>query len=417
TGEPELRLPSSRRGGGARAREAGERGGAARQAGESASRPGGSGVIGGWRSLRRAALLLVLVACAQIEPPPGGPEDRSPPQLVMQRPDTLAVVPGWNRPVIFRFDERISEQQVEQSVMVSPRTSPVVVDRGSREIRVSLRRGWQPNTIYQVMVRPEIQDLFNNKIREPLQIVFSTGPEIPRTRFAGVVRDRITGEPTADARVEAIRTADSLVYAVPSDSTGRFEFAYVPEGEYMIRAYPDNNLNRSPDSFEPRDSLTATISVADTTAIEALVELSVVLPDSTPPKIASARLAGERRVEVRFDDYLDPAQELQPGSVTLTGPDSTSVAIDTVTIGEPPEEEAPDTAAAPAPGAEPAQPPAAAPDTAAAQPGAEPAPPPVAAPDTAAPDTAADTAGAAADTARVLPSQLLVIRLPEGVQL
>lgn len=283
------------------------------------------------RTLLRAAVLGVLAACAQIEMPPGGPEDRIPPYVLEQRPDSMAVVPGWNEPVIFRFNERISEQGVEEAVMVSPRTSSVRVDRRSREIRVSLRGGWQPGQIYQVTIRPEIQDLFNNRITEPIQIVFSTGPEIPDTRLAGIVRDRISGEVEPDIRVEAIRAADSLVYAVPSDSAGQFVFAHVPEGEYLIRAYPDRNLNRRLDVFEQRDSAEVTITMADT----AEIQLSLVLPDSTAPVAGSADAHARDQVAVEFDDYLDPDQELTPAAVTVSGPDAVPLPVSAVTVGEP----------------------------------------------------------------------------------
>lgn len=348
-------------------------------------------------ALRRAGMLLLLAACAQMDPPPGGPEDRMPPYVVAQRPDSLAVVPNWRQPVHIEFSERISEQQVEESVMVSPRTSPVLVDRGSRSIRVSLRRGWEPGQIYQVTIRPVVQDLFNNRLAEAVEVIFSTGPAIPDTRMTGMVLDRITGEPVVDARVEAIRQPDSLVYAVPSDSTGAFVFAHVPEGEYQVRAFPDANRNREMDPFEQRDSLLATITTADTAAA---VELSLVLPDSTPPVIASANAGAGGRIDVRFDDHLDPAQTLEPAAVTITGPDGVAVGIVRVTIGEPPEEEAVDSTAV-----------VAAPDTTG----------PAAAPDTALAGVPGVPAAAAQDTVpaaeRRLPSQLVVVQLAEGVEL
>ena len=41
------------------------------------------------------ALTLLLAACAQLEMPPGGPEDVFPPYVTETRPDTFAVVePG-----------------------------------------------------------------------------------------------------------------------------------------------------------------------------------------------------------------------------------------------------------------------------------------------------------------------------------
>lgn len=293
--------------------------------------------------LLSSGLLLAVAACAQMDPPPGGPEDRAPPTVVSLAPDSMAVVPGWDDPVVVTFSERISERQVEEAVMVSPRTSPVAVDRGSRQIRITLRRGWEPGQIYHVTIRPEIQDLFNNRVTDPVQLVFSTGPAIPQTRLSGLVLDRITGEPEEDARVEAIRRADSLVYAVPSDSVGRFVIDHIPEGEYLLRAFPDPNRNRLLDPFEKRDSTALSVTVADA----ASAELSLVLPDTTPPQLLSAAADADRRVELRFDDYLDPSQPLDSTTVSVIGPDGASVAISSVTVGRPDEEPADTTADAP----------------------------------------------------------------------
>lgn len=281
--------------------------------------------------LARASLLLVTAACAQMDPPPGGPEDRTPPTVVVTRPDSMAVVPGWRAPVVIVFSERISERQVEESVMVSPRTSPVAVDRGSREIRVSLRRGWEPGQIYHVMVRPLVQDLFNNRLLEPVQVVFSTGPAIPDTRLSGLIIDRITGEPQEDVRVEAIRRADSLVYAAPTDSAGLFVLGHIPEGEYLVRAFPDPNRNRNLDAFEERDSVALAVTAGDSAA----VQLSLVLPDTSPPHLASVRLDAEQRVELRFDDYLDPGQAPDSNAVTVVGPDGTGIVVASVMVGTP----------------------------------------------------------------------------------
>ncbi|MBA3522095.1 MAG: hypothetical protein H0T90_06310, partial [Gemmatimonadales bacterium] len=52
---------------------------------------------------------LLLISCARMEPPPGGPPDTAPPRLIATLPDSLAVVPGFDDDVEFRFDEVISE--------------------------------------------------------------------------------------------------------------------------------------------------------------------------------------------------------------------------------------------------------------------------------------------------------------------
>jgi hypothetical protein len=281
-----------------------------------------------WRSVALASLLVLGWGCAHVEPPSGGPEDTVAPQLLVTRPDSLSIVPGHTAPVVLVFDERVSERGVESAVMVSPRTSMVRVDHRRDEVRVSLRGGWLPGIVYHVTVLPEIQDLFGNRRTEQVHFVFSTGPPIPDTRVTGTVTDRVTGRNEANVRVEAIRLADSLVYAVRTDSAGRFALSRIPVGEYQIRAFQDMNRNRALDYFEPRDSAFTMVVEADTPSIA----LAMLLPDSTPPQVASANVVN-RNVEVRFDDFLDPLQEFAPGQVTITAADGQVVAIAEVGVG------------------------------------------------------------------------------------
>jgi hypothetical protein len=312
------------------------------------------------RRARAAALLagalLLAAACAHVEAPPGGEVEQRPPQLVAVRPDTGAVVPGFRERVVVEFDAPISEQGLEEAVTVSPRTSPAAVDRSGGQVRVSLRRGWEPGRIYHVEVGAGIRDRFGNRLEEPVRLVFSTGPDIPATRATGTVTDRITGQPVAEARVEAILQPDSLVYVVRTDSAGRFEVARVPEGDYLVRAFVDQNRSRALDATEPRDTARLAIR-ADTTPALRLV----LLPGDTTPPVAGTAAFAEGWVEVRFDDFLDPDQPLSPAQVTLAGPEG-AVAIAEVRIGQPPRDTAaadtapttPQPAARPAEGARPA---------------------------------------------------------------
>jgi hypothetical protein len=304
---------------------------------------------GCWASLALAAI----AACAHVEPPPGGPEDKTPPEVASTDPESLTVAPSRTEPVVIRFSERISEQGAVEAVSVSPRTSVVQIDRGREGIRVSLRGGWRPNTIYHVTVTPEVRDLFNNRLAAPVTLVFSTGPPIPATIVTGTVEDRITGRPGVDTRVEAVRRADSLVYSTPTDSAGIFHIAHVPTGSYLLRAYRDTNRNRALDSYEARDSALVEVGTENSGS----VALSIVDPDSTAPKLAGATAPTPVRVELRFDDYLDPAQELNAGMVQIADSLGVYVTVDSVSLTRPVESAAGAPGAnAPAGGRQPAAP-------------------------------------------------------------
>ncbi|HEU0012552.1 MAG TPA: Ig-like domain-containing protein [Longimicrobium sp.] len=286
-----------------------------------------------------AAAVVVLSACAQPQPPPGGPEDKEPPRLIATRPDTLARLGSWTGPAVFVFDEGLSEQGVEEAVTVSPAGGSVAVDKSGDEIRVQPRRGWLPGRVYQVELAPGIQDRFGNKRTEGTRLVFSTGPEIPDTRATGVVTERTTGQPVRDARVEAVLRPDSLVYAARTDSAGAFTLQQVPPGAYTLRAYRDANRNQALDPFEARDSTALEIAVGQAPR----AELAVLMPDTTGPVLGSARPSGEW-IELRFDDFLDPAQPLDPSQVAIAGADSVWVPVRALRIGPPPDTARADTA-------------------------------------------------------------------------
>jgi len=282
--------------------------------------------------LAAAAVLALGAACAHVEAPPGGEPDTAPPQLQGTRPDTFARLRSYLGPAIFSFDETLSEKGIDSVVTVSPRTSGIAVDKHGSEVRVELRRGWEANRIYQVTLHAGIQDLFGNATKEPVTIVFSTAPEIVRTLATGTVVERTTLLPATGAVVEAVHRPDSVTYVTRPDSAGAWRLEYLPEGDYLVRAYNDTNKDQRLQPYEARDTVGIHVSVRDTARAR---RLAVLAPDTTAPAAGSATGEGDV-VEVRFDDFLDPAQPLAASQVTLTGP-AGAVRIAAVRVGPFPE--------------------------------------------------------------------------------
>jgi hypothetical protein len=275
---------------------------------------------------------MLVVACAHVEAPPGGEPDTEPPRLETTRPDTFARMRSWLGPVVFSFDEGLSEKGIDTVVTVSPRTSAIAVDKRGSEVRVELRRGWEANRVYQVTLHPGVSDLFGNVRKEPVTVVFSTGPEIVRTLATGTVIERTTLRPATGAVVEAVHRPDSLTYVTRPDSTGTWRLEYLPEGDYLVRAYNDTNKDQRLQPYEAQDTAGIRVSARDTARAR---RLALLAPDTTAPVAGSASGEGDL-VEVRFDDFLDPAQPLAASQVTLTGP-AGAVSVAAVRVGPFPE--------------------------------------------------------------------------------
>jgi hypothetical protein len=157
-------------------------------------------------------VLVVLAACARPFAPPGGDPDRLPPGLVSTSPAPFAVLTELDEPVVFRFDERIRTRNFSPAlVSVSPGVpEDVEFQVKGNEVRVGLRGGWRQGQIYNVVIRPGVEDMFNNRRARAAELVFTTGPQVPHSVLAGLIEDRLTGRPAREA-VEAVRRTDSTV--------------------------------------------------------------------------------------------------------------------------------------------------------------------------------------------------------------
>ncbi len=277
---------------------------------------------------RTLAIVLVaagLAACARVMAPPGWVPDVTPPRLVSTTPEQLAVVPNFKGDVVFHFDEKISENGVnDELAVVSPDTGLPVVSKHGSEIRVHPRGGWKPNQVYQVVLLPGFRDLFGNAAKEPAQLVFSTGPAITPTVVAGMLTDRITGLPVASALVQAVGK-DSLTYTTASDSAGFFALRYLPEGTYLVRAFLDRNKDRRPQFREPQDTVSANLAPKRDTLL--VTQMALLPNDSTPARVLKAEARDSLQIRVTLDDYVDTAKPLFITTNLWRLPDSVAVGV------------------------------------------------------------------------------------------
>jgi hypothetical protein len=265
--------------------------------------------------------------CAKPYAPTGGTPDRRAPEIVATIPERLAIVPNFNGAVVIRFNERISERGADETaVLVSPETGRVHVSHTRTEIRVRIDGGWQPNQIYRVVLLPTVRDLFSNQRKEPVDVVFSTGPTIPSTTVAGLLISRLTNKPVPDARVEAVRRAgsDSTVYVTVTDTAGFFALRYMAPGPYGIHAYVDQNRNKKVDLQELQVDTAATLATARDTV---LLTLTMLPHDTTPARLVRAEARDSMQVRLSLDDYVDPTNLVGVSARVLRLPDSSSIPV------------------------------------------------------------------------------------------
>jgi len=268
------------------------------------------------------------MACASLGSPPGGPERTEPPQVVAISPDSGAVNVDVDDAVM-EFDAVIDDRgggsALDNLVFVSPDGENARVRWRRRRVEIRPRGGFRPNTAYRVTLLPGVTDVNNNAMRSPTTIVFSTGATIPPYAVHGRVFDWMAERPAPNAFVEVVRVRDSLAYAAVADSTGQFEVGPLEPGGYRVRAFLDNNRNRTRDVTEMWDSVSALV-----TDESPFVELLAIARDTVPPRLLTASAPDSLTIVATFDRPLDPRVPVTPQSFSVKAADSSAVSVSTV---------------------------------------------------------------------------------------
>jgi hypothetical protein len=272
------------------------------------------------------------LCCARIEPPPGGPPDTSPPQLLATRPDSFARIAGFKGDVEFRFDEVISEGgapnqgtgtgDLEKLVILSPSTRIPDVNWRRSRITVHPKEGWQANRVYRVELLPGVTDLRRNRSTKGTTLTFTTGAPLPTNTIEGTVVDWSTSRPAPGALVEAILLPDSLPYRGLADSSGHISLGPLPAGEYLVRGVIDENHNQRQDGREAFDSVHLTRGKTSAGELWAFVH------DTAPPRIRTITVNDSTSATIELSQSLDPRQRLTPSQAIVRHlPDSVPVRL------------------------------------------------------------------------------------------
>lgn len=278
------------------------------------------------------AAAVLLVSCAKMLPPPGGPPDPTPPQLVSTRPDSFAVLPQFSGSVEFRFDEVISEGgspnlgtgtgDLERLIILSPTTRVPKVEWRRDRITVHPAEGWRRDRVYRVELLPGVTDLRRNRSPTGRVITFSTGAPLPTAKLEGLVVDWSTARPAPTALVQALLLPDSLPYRALTDSAGKFSLGPVPDGEYLVRGVLDENHNLQADGREAFDSARVKRGTS------AVGELWAFVHDTAPPRIRGSTVRDSVSAALEFTQMLDPRQRFDTTKVRVRIlPDSAPVRV------------------------------------------------------------------------------------------
>ena len=278
--------------------------------------------------IARLLVVLVVAACANVEPPPGGPPDAEPPMILSVEPESGAVVRGFKEHALIRFDEVIEEMPgggLDALVLLSPVAGRVQVEWRRTAIAVRPREDWKPDRVYRLELLPGVSDLRRNRLSSGLTVVFTTGAPVPHAAITGTALHWVEQRPLRQALIQAARRPDTIPYLELADSAGNFQLGGIPPGEYVVYAVQDQNTNRR---REPTEAYDSTVVRVDTSAA---VALWAFVHDTIGPRLRQADVADSLTVRVQLTQPLDPNQRLDTSRIHVFAlPDTTPVTVESV---------------------------------------------------------------------------------------
>lgn len=248
--------------------------------------------------LLAAATVLGVSSCASISSPDGGPKDLAAPTLVSSSPKSQQLnVTG--KTISLTFDEQIQAKNLTRELLITPNTgNKYKVDTDKETITLEFEQPLQENTTYTLNFREGLTDITESNIVQGLKLAFSTGTFIDSSRVAGTVVDLLTQLSEKGAIVALYPANDTLTikedlpyYQAQTDSSGRFAFENIKEGEYRTYALIDKNKNSIYDNENEK--------------IGYLSTPIHVTPTTEPVNIQTIRIDTKKPILLRRENYTD----------------------------------------------------------------------------------------------------------------
>jgi hypothetical protein len=257
--------------------------------------------------------LLVLNACAIREKPPGGPEDKKPPQIVATFPHNDSTNVQYLNEIIFEFDEAIDPASLRNQIWMMPELPngyQTEIKKG-RILKIILADSLAPNRTYIIRIGNGLKDYRGNTLIAPITLTFATGPVIDSGSISGLVRGNDLKNVFIMAYVLDDNFQDSTLFkAKPTYYTqvaqdGRYSLDYLSDGKYRLFALEDRNKNKRYD-FQTDGIGFPTSDVELDSANRRIRNFNFQLTreDTLAPRLAAARAPNMHQLVLQFTEDL-----------------------------------------------------------------------------------------------------------------
>ncbi|HID94453.1 MAG TPA: hypothetical protein EYP53_00150 [Candidatus Latescibacteria bacterium] len=287
--------------------------------------------------LRIMTLVIVGLAlsCAKQSFPPGGPMDRTPPDVASTYPPRGSTGIDVETAIWIEFNERMDRRSVETSLFISPRplAAPEYRWKGKKVV-VKLPGGLLSDRTYVITIGTDAHDLEGNRLVAPYSFSFSTGDSLDRGRIIGNVIPEEQGKGAFVLAYDLGRNKDpDPVNDLPDYITQisedlEYSFNNLSNGAYRVFAFRDDDgdggytPDKDPLAVPPND-----VRISDSTATVKLGTLYLVKRDTTRLRLQSVVAPDRVHVQLFFNKEID----LKEARFFISRPD-TLLVVDYYTV-------------------------------------------------------------------------------------
>ena len=191
--------------------------------------------------------VFLMFSCAKQAFPPGGPEDKTPPEIIGMFPEMGALNVPLNTEIRVLFDEPIQRGSAEDHIFITPNPGAGVHFKWRRkQLRIRFTGNLDSNRTYVIAMGSGIRDYRNNTMTKTTILAFSTGSELDQGKIDGHVYTEDTGVSVwayplggqaPDPRIEQPE------YVVQCGKDGSFQFSYLARKLYRLFAVLDRRAD------------------------------------------------------------------------------------------------------------------------------------------------------------------------------
>ena len=179
-------------------------------------------------------LISLLAACAVMEPPPGGPEDRMPPYILKVRPRQDSARVARDTEIEIIFSEKLDEDSFKNRIFLYPPVEFDKVDVDGDKLKIRFRE-LLPETTFSVFIKKGFKDHHQVASKKNELFYFSTGDTIASGEISGFILFKEKPDSNGVAKLYEMMP-DTLVN-VGRQPESRIAFAD-KMGQFIFRALP-----------------------------------------------------------------------------------------------------------------------------------------------------------------------------------